>query len=114
MAGCEGGETEVLGDGGLAEAAAALEQDVLAAAEEVEREEPLNECTVELLGMAPVEAVEGLDRSARLVLESGPLQRSARIMGSGSTSSLASYMWPCSRAMASRTDGIAMPSTSAR
>ncbi len=51
----------MLGDGGLAEAAAPLEQHVLAAVDEVELDEALDESAVDLLGVVPVEAVERLE-----------------------------------------------------
>lgn len=54
---------EVLREQGLAEAAAALEQDILATVDEVELEEALEEGAVDLLGVVPVEAVEGLERA---------------------------------------------------
>jgi hypothetical protein len=53
----------MLSDERLAEAAAALEQDVLAAVDEVELDEALDECPVDLLWVLPLEAVEGLERA---------------------------------------------------
>jgi hypothetical protein len=44
----------------LAEPATALEQDVLGAVDELEFEDPLDERTIDLFGVVPVEAVLGL------------------------------------------------------
>ena len=62
-AGGERGLCEVLRDHRLAEAGPALEQDVLAAVDELELDETLDERAIDLLGVVPVEAIEGLERS---------------------------------------------------
>src|SRR5689334_18256061 len=62
-AGSQGGLRKVLRDHRLAKAAATLEQDVLAAVDELELDEALDERAIDLLGVRPVEAVEGLERA---------------------------------------------------
>lgn len=62
-AGGERGLREVLGNEGLAETTAALEEDVFAAVDEVELDETLDEGAIDLLGVFPFESVEGLERA---------------------------------------------------
>jgi hypothetical protein len=52
---------EVLGDHRLADAGGTSEQHILAALDEVELEQALDEVAVDFLGIAPIEAVERLE-----------------------------------------------------
>src|SRR5690606_11151167 len=72
------GMAEILRDHGLADAGRALEQDVFATLDELELEEAVDEAAIDFLGMAPVEAVEGLERAeAREPRAAGEIDRIA-------------------------------------